>query len=89
MYVLMDGTNISCATAAHLAEAIGHAADPSGAPDGWHTPEARRERKARDMELARMMAVDLAARMSDTIAGRIPQEECPMLGGIKERMSLE
>ena len=79
----MYGTNISSGTAARLAEAVNYAAAPDAA-DGWHTPEARRERKARDMELVRMMAVDLAARMSDTIAGRIPQDQCPMLEGIKD-----
>lgn len=49
MYVLMDGTNISNITGARLAEAVNYAGAPSGAPDGWHTPEARRERKARDI----------------------------------------
>jgi hypothetical protein len=67
-----------------LTEAVKHATAGLEATDQWNTPEARRERRARDMELARMMAIEVAARMAEAMAGRIPEYQCPMFGQIKD-----
>jgi hypothetical protein len=67
-----------------LTEAVKHATAGLETTDRWNTPEARRERRARDMELARMMAIEVAARMAEAMAGRIPEYQCPMFGQIKD-----
>jgi len=48
------------------------------------TLEAARARRRRDMENARLMAMEVAARMTEAMAGRLPDHECPMFSRIKD-----
>lgn len=56
----------------------------SGDADRSNAPEARRERRAQDMERARTMAIEIAGLMADAMAGRIPADECPMFARISD-----
>ena len=58
--------------------------DEPGDAARWNMPEARRERRARNMEQVRIKAVEVAACMADAMTGRIPADECPMFGRIND-----
>ena len=51
------------------------------------TAEGRRERRRQDMEITRLMSMDVAARIAETFAGRLPEYNAPLLARIKDPVS--